>query len=123
MATKVVMPSQGQSEEPATLVAWKYSEGDRVNKGDILCEVESDKATFEVEASDSGVLLKRLYRNGDLVPVLATIGFIGQPGKNSMNLPTLICRDQLHPRQTMRFKRFKQPPGNRQRKPGHPPNA
>jgi len=81
MAIKVVMPSQGQSEEPATLLAWKYSEGDRVTKGDTLCEVESDKATFEVEAPESGVLLKRLYRDGDLVPVLSAIGFIGQPGE------------------------------------------
>lgn len=81
MAIKVVMPSQGQSEEPVTLLAWKYDEGDRVNKGDILCEVESDKATFDVEAPDDGVLLKRLYGNGDLVPLLSTIGFIGQPGE------------------------------------------
>jgi pyruvate dehydrogenase E2 component (dihydrolipoamide acetyltransferase) len=81
MATKVIMPSQGQSAEPVTLLGWKRTEGDRVTAGEVLCEVESDKATFEVEAPASGVLLKRLYSDGDLVPLLSTIGFIGESGE------------------------------------------
>ncbi len=81
MASKVVMPGQGQNDDPLTLVAWKYEEGDQVTKGDVLCEAERDKATLEVEAPDSGVLLKRLYGEDDTVPELATIGFIGQPGE------------------------------------------
>ena len=67
MATKVIMPSQGQSEEPVTLLVWKRNEGDRVTAGEVLCEVESDKATFEVEAPASGVLLKRLLRVSNIL--------------------------------------------------------
>jgi pyruvate dehydrogenase E2 component (dihydrolipoamide acetyltransferase) len=57
MATTVIMPKQGQSVESCIIVSWKKHAGDTVKAGDILCEVETDKATFEVESPADGTLL------------------------------------------------------------------
>ena len=56
MATTVVMPKQGQSVESCIIVEWKKQVGDAVSEGDVLCDVETDKATLEVEATATGVL-------------------------------------------------------------------
>ena len=81
MATEIIMPQVGQDIETATIVEWHKKENDMVNKGDIIATVESDKATFDVEAYDSGVLLKRLYEEGQEVKVLAPIAYLGEPGE------------------------------------------
>lgn len=81
MATEVLMPRQGQSVESCLIVDWKKNVGDSVSHGDTLCEVETDKATFEVEAPASGVLLQRLYEANDDVPVLSPIAYIGEAGE------------------------------------------
>lgn len=81
MATEVLMPQVGQDIETATIVEWHKKENDTVNKGDIIATVESDKATFDVEAYDSGVLLKRLYEEGQEVKVLTPIAYLGEPGE------------------------------------------
>ncbi len=81
MATEVLMPRQGQSVESCLIVEWKKNEGDSVSEGDILCEVETDKATFEVEAPVSGVLLRILHQADDDVPVLTPIAYIGEAGE------------------------------------------
>ncbi len=77
MATTVVMPKQGQSVESCIIVEWKKQVGDAVSEGDVLCDVETDKATLEVEATATGVLLAHLAAAGDEVPVLAPIAIIG----------------------------------------------
>ena len=79
MATKVVMPRRGLSVESCLIQGWKKAEGDSVSKGEVICEVETNKAVFEIEAPDSGILLKILYQAGEDVPVLTTIAIIGQP--------------------------------------------
>lgn len=81
MATEVLMPRQGQSVESCLIVEWKKNEGDSVSEGEILCEVETDKATFEVEAPASGVLLRILHQADDDVPVLTPIAYIGEAGE------------------------------------------
>ncbi|TVR04873.1 MAG: 2-oxo acid dehydrogenase subunit E2 [Spirochaetaceae bacterium] len=81
MATEVLMPRQGQSVESCLIVGWKKQEGDTVAQGEILCEVETDKATFEVEAPAAGVLLRILHQADDEVPVLAPIAYIGEAGE------------------------------------------
>ena len=81
MATEVLMPRQGQSVESCLITEWKKSEGDSVSEGEILCEVETDKATFEVEAPASGVLLRILHQADDDVPVLTPIAYIGEAGE------------------------------------------
>jgi len=82
MATEVLMPQVGHDIETATIIEWHKKENDIVNKGDIIATVESDKATFDVEAYDSGVLLKRLYEEGQEVKVLTPIAYLGQPGES-----------------------------------------
>jgi pyruvate dehydrogenase E2 component (dihydrolipoamide acetyltransferase) len=81
MATAVIMPQVGQDIETAIIVEWLKKENDPVQKGDIIATVESDKADFDVEAYESGVLIKILYKEGDEVRVLTTIAYIGQPGE------------------------------------------
>ena len=85
MATEVLMPQVGQDIETATIVEWHKKENDTVNKGDVIATVESDKATFDVEAYDSGMLLKRLYEEGQEVKVLTPIAYLGEPGESVEN--------------------------------------
>ena len=88
MATEVIMPQVGQDIEMATIVEWHKKENDIVNKGDIIATVESDKASFDVEAYDSGVLLKRLYEEGQDVKVLSPIAYLGEPGASVEEIPS-----------------------------------
>ena len=76
------MPRQGQSVESCIIVGWKKKPGDAVKAGDVLCEVETDKATFEVESPAEGTLLAIFAEQGADVPVLAVIAAIGAPGEN-----------------------------------------
>jgi pyruvate dehydrogenase E2 component (dihydrolipoamide acetyltransferase) len=66
--------------EEGTILRWFKEEGDSVSKGEPLLEIETDKVGMEVEAPESGVLLKIVRKEGDVVPVTETIGFIGQKG-------------------------------------------
>ena len=81
MATAVMMPQVGQDIETGVIVEWFKKENDPIQKGDAIASVESDKATFDVEAYESGVLLKILHAEGAEVPVLTPIAYIGQPGE------------------------------------------
>jgi len=86
MATAIVMPQVGQDIKTGVVVEWCVKEGDRIEKGDIVVVVESDKATFEVEAYESGILLKILHDAGAEVPVLDPIAYIGEPGEDVTQL-------------------------------------
>ena len=83
MAIPVIMPKQGQSVESCIIVSWKKHAGDAVKAGDILCEVETDKATFEVESPAEGTLLAIFHEQGADVPVLTPIAAIGKPGEST----------------------------------------
>jgi pyruvate dehydrogenase E2 component (dihydrolipoamide acetyltransferase) len=78
--TKVVMPKLSEAMETGKLIKWIKKEGDRVSGGDILAEVETDKADVEMEAFGSGVLRKILVKEGDTVPVGSLIAVIAEPG-------------------------------------------
>ena len=82
MANVVAMPRQGNTVESCVLVGWRVAEGTKVAASDIICEVETDKAVFEVPAGFDGLLLKRLAGEGDDVPVLAPIAVIGEKGED-----------------------------------------
>ncbi|MHC4204678.1 MAG: E3 binding domain-containing protein [Planctomycetota bacterium] len=88
MATEIIMPQVGQDIETAIIVEWHKKENDTVNKGDIIATVESDKASFDVEAYESGVLLKRLYKEGQEVKVLTPIAYLGDPGESVEEVPS-----------------------------------
>src|SRR5437773_6563159 len=80
MATEVKLPRLGQGMESGTIVKWLKSEGEPVEKGEPLYELDTDKVTQEVEAEASGVLLKIAIAEGE-VEVGKTIAFIGEPGE------------------------------------------
>ncbi len=81
MAKAIIMPQVGQDIETGAIVEWRVQENDYVNKGDVVAVVESDKATFEVEAYEPGVVLKILHDAGAEVKVLEPIAYIGEPGE------------------------------------------
>ncbi|MHB8731572.1 MAG: dihydrolipoamide acetyltransferase family protein, partial [bacterium] len=81
MATEVVLPKLGLTQEEGTVVRWIKPEGSRVAKGEPLFEVMTDKATIEVEAPASGVLLRILVPEGTTAPVATPIALIGEPGE------------------------------------------
>ncbi|MFA7256902.1 MAG: biotin/lipoyl-containing protein, partial [Kiritimatiellales bacterium] len=82
MATEVLMPRQGQSVESCIIIGWKVKEGDVVAEGQALCEVETDKATFEVPAPAAGTVLGIFYPADSDVEVLKVIAAIGAPGED-----------------------------------------
>jgi pyruvate dehydrogenase E2 component (dihydrolipoamide acetyltransferase) len=86
VATEVKLPRLGQGMESGTIVKWLKSEGEQVQKGDALYELDTDKVTQEVEAEASGVLLKIAIPEGE-VEVGKTIGFIGDAGENVAESP------------------------------------
>ena len=82
MATPVVMPKAGNSVESSIIVEWKKKVGDAVAVNDVLCEIETDKATMEVPSPAAGVLLAVYFQAGDDVPVMTTIAVVGQAGED-----------------------------------------
>ncbi len=82
MATAVILPKQGNTVESCLLVEWKKNKGDKISKGEILCEVETDKAVFEIEAPEDGIVLDLFFDEGDEIPVLTNIAVIGKEGEN-----------------------------------------
>ena len=76
--TPIVLPKSGFSSEASTVIGWSVAEGDRVEEGQLLCEVETEKTTIEITAPASGLLRKILIREGEKRPVGVTMGFIGE---------------------------------------------
>ncbi|MGH3101879.1 MAG: biotin/lipoyl-containing protein, partial [Thermoleophilia bacterium] len=81
MATEVKLPRLGQGMESGTVVRWLKQEGERVEKGEPLYELDTEKVTQEVEAEASGVLLKIAVQEGE-VPVGQTVAVIGEEGED-----------------------------------------
>lgn len=77
MATEVLLPKLGMNMESATILSWRVQEGDTVAVGDVLAEVETDKAVIELEAEAAGVLRQRLADEGEVIAVNALIAVIG----------------------------------------------
>ena len=88
MATPIIMPKQGQSVESCILTEIKKKKGDRVAVGDILFAYETDKASFEEEATVAGTVLEIFYNEGDEIPVLTHVMVIGDEGESV---------DEFHP--------------------------
>src|SRR5687768_13368883 len=82
MATKVVMEALSPTMEEGRLVKWLKSEGDQVKNGDVLAEVETDKAVMELVARGDGVLRKQLAAEGDSSPVGTLLGVIAGAEEN-----------------------------------------
>ena len=82
MAEFIVMPKLGFDMREAVLVKWLKDVGDPVQKGEVIAEIESDKATLELEALTSGTLLKLLEAEGEVVPVGANLAIVGAEGED-----------------------------------------
>ena len=82
MAIAAIMPKLGNSVESCIIVEWKKAVGDTIAEGDVLCDVETDKAVVEVTSPESGTLLAQFYAAGDEVPVQMPYAAIGQPGED-----------------------------------------
>ncbi len=81
MAEIVSMPKLGFDMAEGVLVRWVIAEGSEVERGQILAEIETDKATVEVESAHSGVVHNHLATEGDVLPIGAPIAVIGEPGE------------------------------------------
>src|SRR3954451_11600356 len=81
MATPVEAPKLGNSVEECLISRWVKRKGDAVSAGDVVAEIETDKATFEVTSPVDGVLLESFFDEGALVPVFTNIFVVGAPGE------------------------------------------
>lgn len=80
------MPKLGNTVESVVIIEWRKNVGDSVDLGEAICEVETDKATVEVEAETAGTLLARLYEADDEVPVLVPFALVGDAGEDVSGL-------------------------------------
>ena len=86
MITKVLMPKLSEAMETGKVIQWLKKEGDPIKGGDVIAEIETDKANVEVEAFGSGVLRKILVGPGGTVPVGEMIGVIADPADDVSGL-------------------------------------
>ena len=81
MATEVIMPKAGIDMTEGQIIKWNKKEGEKVEAGEILLEIMTDKTSMELEAEESGYLIKILKGDGETVPVTEIIGYIGAEGE------------------------------------------
>lgn len=81
MAQEIIMPKTGMAMEEGTIIEWFIKPGDKVSKGDILAELETDKSTMEYESDYEGTVLELVYPAGETVKVTLPIAWLGEPGE------------------------------------------
>ncbi|MXZ05608.1 MAG: 2-oxo acid dehydrogenase subunit E2 [Rhodothermaceae bacterium] len=82
MPIAIEMPKMTDTMEEGVLVEWSVEEGDKIAAGDVIAQVETDKATMDVEAYDDGVLLKKVAQAGDALPIGGLIAVLGEAGED-----------------------------------------
>lgn len=92
MAIEIKIPIPDQTTEEVRIVTWCKAIGDAVQKGDVLLEIETDKAVMEVESAGAGVLLQQLVAVDDMVPVGEVVGFIGAAGTEIEAKPVVSAK-------------------------------
>ena len=106
-ANPIFMPQLGQTAEESTLVRWLKKEGDNVKIGDILFELETDKAVLESESFHNGTLLKIVVNENEQVPVKTVVGFVGDKGDKfpditgESNFGIVTAAHELSPRRNV----------------------
>ena len=93
MAADVLIPNAGQASGEATIIRWRKKPGDRVQRGEVLLEVETDKATMEVEATATGVLQDVRFAEGAVVPILTAVAVIAESGERAAS----VVRSEVAP--------------------------
>lgn len=81
MAKTVVMPQMGYDMDAGTLLRWLKQEGETIDRGEAIAEIETDKVNLEIESFDAGIVRKHLVAEGDTVPVGQPIAVVGEPGE------------------------------------------
>ena len=82
MPIAIEMPKMTDTMEEGVLIEWSVEEGDKIAAGDVIAQVETDKATMDVEAYDDGILLKKVARAGDALPIGGLIAILGEAGED-----------------------------------------
>ena len=106
MATEIIMPKAGIDMTEGQIIKWNKKEGDKVETGEILLEIMTDKTSMELEAEDSGYLIKIIKGDGETVPVTEVIGYIGAEGEVA---PEGISKDIVETSENMSDKKEKKP--------------
>lgn len=76
MDYKITMPKMGETMTEGTVVKWLKQNGDKIVKGEALCEISTDKAVLEIESPVSGIFLKALINEGEQVPIETVIAIV-----------------------------------------------
>ena len=106
MATEIIMPKAGIDMTEGQIIKWNKKEGDKVETGEILLEIMTDKTSMELEAEDSGYLIKIIKEDGETVPVTEVIGYIGAEGEVA---PEGISKDVVETSENVSDKKEKEP--------------
>src|SRR5260221_6244438 len=91
MATLIVMPRLSPTMEEGVLLKWTKKEGDKISPGDVIAEVETDKANMDFLLEDEGTLLKLLVKEGDTVKLGAPVAILGEPGEDVSGVPVEVA--------------------------------
>ncbi len=89
MPTPFIMPKMDMDQEVVTIIAWLKKEGDRIEKGEPVVEVETDKIVSEIEAPESGILANILYHENEEAPVTKVVAYILKEGESADSIPVL----------------------------------
>lgn len=90
----ILMPKAGQTMEEGTLLSWKVKEGDQISVGQVIFEIETDKATMEVEAVDAGRLAKIVVQEGQTVEVMVPVAYLAQSDADVLAYLASISEDK-----------------------------
>ena len=88
--SQVIMPKTGAEMEEGKIVSWKKQPGERIKTGEILLEIETDKATMDVESPATGVLLRSLFAADEKVPATHLIAIIGEGTESAEEIDRFI---------------------------------
>ena len=97
MAENIIVPSLGTTVKKAKLAKWHFKEGEPVKKGDIVCEIQTEKVSFQVEAPASGILAKIFVATGSVASVGQTIGLIAEEGEAIEDAPSVAATSESTP--------------------------
>ena len=88
--SQVIMPKTGAEMEEGKIVSWKKKPGDQIKTGEILLEIETDKATMDVESPATGVLLRSLFAEDEKVPATHMIAVIGTGSESAVEIDAFV---------------------------------
>ena len=95
MATIIEMPKLSDTMSVGTVVKWHKKKGDNISNGDVLAEIETDKATMELECFDDGTLLKIFVGEGEEVPIGSPLAAVGEDGETIEDLPSATTGEEV----------------------------